>query len=82
MSFGGAPLQGGLTSYFRLHFGSNFEDDGHAGSDIQFTPKLFEGGPDFRSPNVKTLRKIAEATGSKLVIRLEGRETSEIPSLG
>jgi ribosome-binding protein aMBF1 (putative translation factor) len=28
-----------------------------------------------RSPSVKTLRKMAEVTGSKLVIRLEGPET-------
>ena len=36
--------------------------------------RLERGG---RSPNVKTLRRLAEATGSKLVIRLEGREVAD-----
>jgi transcriptional regulator with XRE-family HTH domain len=34
------------------------------------------------SPNVRTLRKVAEATGSKLVIRLEGPELPGTTSLG
>jgi ribosome-binding protein aMBF1 (putative translation factor) len=34
------------------------------------------------SPNVKTLRKMAEVTGSKLVIRLDGPELPGTTSLG
>jgi ribosome-binding protein aMBF1 (putative translation factor) len=34
-----------------------------------------------RSPNVKTLRKMAEVTGSKLVIRLDEPEGVEAPGL-
>ena len=40
--------------------------------------RLERGG---RSPNVKMLRRLAEATGSKLVIRLEGPEVAEAPGL-
>ena len=36
--------------------------------------RLERGG---RSPNVKMLRRLAEATGSKLVIRLEGPEVAD-----
>ena len=40
--------------------------------------RLERGG---RSPNVKMLRRLAEATGSKLVIRLEGPEVADAPGL-
>jgi ribosome-binding protein aMBF1 (putative translation factor) len=36
----------------------------------------------FRSPNVKTLRRMAEVTGSRLVIRLEAPGASQPLNLG
>jgi len=38
-----------------------------------------EGGQ--RSPSVRTLRRLADATGSRLVMRLEGAQASESGSL-